>query len=622
MIESSISNEMGTGKLGEFLLKNSVFSNFSRTHLAKLILQIKCHQINKDQILIQKDAAADYLFLIYSGSFKIINESNPQIIKDGFLGIETAVGLDTYKNSIIAIENSELIRISKKSINQLISSNPDALKTFFRAFHDNDDDDKKIETLIKVHKDKDTPFPYKLVIGWVSTMVLPLIMFYVANLLHFKSSVAYFLSIICLTILLWIFQLLPVFVPPLLSILLLILLNVAPPSIALSGFASGTFFMCMSVFLIGGVMISSGLTYRLMLMVLRLVPPSRFWYSFCLFIIGIILTPVVPSPTARVTMLIPFLVELMDIAKDEQDNLISTQFVLATLQGVGLVGTIFLTGDPFNLILFGMFDQQNQYTFQWLYWLYASSFAGIILLISYFILLGLFFRKAGKINISRNTINEQVKILGPLSSAEWGALMGICTLAIGIMSASIHKMDIPWLTLSIIVGLMIVGTVNADEMRSRIDWTTLIFIGTITAWVPVVSSSGLNDVITENIGWVGQYMQNNIYIFILLLFGLMMIVRIFLLPGTTAILFYTALSPIALTAGISEWFLAFIIRLISECFILPYQYTNYVLIRDDLAYRGLKYNNNRIIMFNIIMVFVRLGAIFASLPFWKYLNII
>ena len=66
----------------------------------------------------------------------------------------------------------------------------------------------------------------------------------------------------------WIFRLVPEYVPAIFIILATILLGLAPQQIILSGFRSDSFFLALSVFGIGAVIVKSRIFYRVSLFLL------------------------------------------------------------------------------------------------------------------------------------------------------------------------------------------------------------------------------------------------------------------------------------------------------------------------------------------------------------------
>ena len=86
--------------------------------------------------------------------------------------------------------------------------------------------------------------------GWLLALTLPPLVWYVLGLHAQPGDIRYFLAILTCTVVLWLFNLVPAFVPPLFSLLAIILFDVASPAVAAAGFSSTGFFMLLSIFAI------------------------------------------------------------------------------------------------------------------------------------------------------------------------------------------------------------------------------------------------------------------------------------------------------------------------------------------------------------------------------------
>ncbi|MBF0258817.1 MAG: anion permease [Desulfamplus sp.] len=619
----------------DILLSDPIMKKASSSDLAHMLMHVEYRHVKKDEILIRENNLADKVFLIESGAFKFLRQGSQTEIErrkidpvsGGYLGQEAVLGAEVYNLSIIASEPSDVIVIPARDLMHIANTSPEIKNHFFESYTNRDPATPGKITREKGFSDteeKHDSFPLKETLGWIITLLGTLGIWIAASRFGLEKNTAYYIAIIASAVFMWIFNIVPAFAPPLFVVLMVILLDIVPPDIAVSGFASGSFFMLLSVFGVGAVMVVSGLTFRLSLLILNLVPSSSFWYSVSLFCSGLILTPVVPSQGARTAIISPFLVDLMGASEPREKDILGANFVNSTLGGVGLMASVFLTGKPANLIVLGLFDYQTQFAFQWLNWLFAASFTGILMLSMFFAISWVIFKDARNFKISRNIISKQLKVLGPVSSLEWTALGSIAILVVGILFTSVHKIDIPWMSFAILTVLILFGFIGKNEIKSHIDWTTLIFVGAIIAWLPVMSQTGLDKLVANNLGWLGDYMKTSLPLFIGLLCAVIVIVRLFLPEPITVILFVTALFPLANSAGISPWIVGFIILTMAEAYIFSYQCGYFIQLKEILGSNSLEslYDERRIIVFNILMIIGRVLAIYASIPFWRYMNII
>ena len=66
----------------------------------------------------------------------------------------------------------------------------------------------------------------------------------------------------------------------------------------------------MSIFVLSTVVVSPGLIYRISLILLKYIPQSNFLYNLMVTLIGLFLTPIMPSTNGRVGLTTPLLTDL------------------------------------------------------------------------------------------------------------------------------------------------------------------------------------------------------------------------------------------------------------------------------------------------------------------------
>lgn len=605
----------------DLLLREPVFGLLTAEDRARLLLHIGVRTLAPGQTLIDEASAPTHVFVIQSGELEIKRNQLASSRQSGFVGEELALGARSYTTTVVAIKPSTVYMIPVRTLAGLVDAHPSLKTLLFDSYAHPEG------TAVAVIEPKPVlpvaRFGMQM-LGWLLAMLGPLLVWKICSGLGLNKDAAYFLAIVCSAVAMWVFNLVPAFLPPLFSVLATILFDIAPPQVAVAGFASNGFFMLLSIFAIGALMVMSGLTYRISLHILKLVPASPFWYNISLFLYGLILTPVIPSQLGRTTIVLPFLSTLIETAGGKKNDPAVAQFIVSAMAGVALAASIFLTGKPANLIIFGLFDTQTQFAFAWLQWFYAASFTGVVLVFLYLLMLTFLFDTKQQFGIPKHVILSQMRTLGPVSTIEWSALIAIGLLIGGILTASLHKVDIAWMSMTILVTLLLFGSIQKDDISKRVDWTILIFIASIVAWVPIMRLTGLDRLVFGSFSWVGIYMKTQLPLFILALSFAIILIRLALPEMVTEILLVTLLLPLANLAGVSPWLIGFIILTMCETYIFPYQAPYHIQLKNQLAALGQDalYDERKVIRFNIVLTLARVAAIYASLPFWKYLDIL
>ncbi len=612
----------------DILLREPVFGLIGAQDQARFLLNVGLRVLADGETLFDETSTASHVFLIRSGELRMEKDQTSVSRRSGFLGEELVLGATAYKSTVVAKAPSVVYQIPVAALSAL-AANYDAIKTLlFNAYSDYDGEKAPVRAKTAGGNAPAAAAPVERfgiqMLGWLITIVGPLLVWKGCAALGLNKDAAYFLAIVSSAVSMWLFNLVPAFLPPLFSVLATILFDIAPPQVALAGFASNGFFMLLSIFSIGALMVMSGLTYRISLYILKLVPASPLWYNISLFMYGLMMTPVIPSQLGRTTIVLPFLSTLIDTAGGRKNDQAVSQFIVSAMAGVGLGASLFLTGKPANLIIFGLFDTQTQFAFAWLQWLYAASFTGLVLVILYLLMTVFLFKNKNQFGIPKHVIHSQTRALGPITGIEWSALVAIVLLVGGILGASVHKVEIAWMSMTILVVLLLFGSIHKDDISRRVDWTILIFIASIVAWVPIMRLTGIEKLVFSSFSWVGIYMKTQLPLFVLALCAAIVVIRFALPEMVTEILLVTLLLPLANLAGVSPWLIGFIILTMCEAYIFPYQAPYHIQLKNQLALlqQDALYDEKKVIRFNIMLTLVRVLAIYASLPFWKYLDIL
>lgn len=610
----------------EELLQYPVFRKCSKVEVARLMNFAVRRSVPAGEVLFQQGDEPGMSYWIETGEVALLRNGQKLATRSGgFIGFEGLVGCKSYTETAAATRETTLIGFPVGSLEGLARHENTILKQFFQTYQGRlEPVDVHLATSFSGEDGAGKTVAWTSIFSWLLVSVLPLLLCFAGFQLGFDAKIVLFSSIICVSVLLWVFDLVPAFVPPLFSILLIILFDVAPPKVALSGYSSGTFFMCISIFGISALMIKSGLAYRLALNLLLLIPAKRSWYGFVLFFLGGLLSLVVPSRNGRVSIVGPFLIEILGMIKAKQNDLRATQFITSSLYGATLLGPVFMTGNSLNLILYGMFDEQTRYNYQWFFWLLAASVPGVLLFCAFIFLSEHYFRSAEPALIPRNMMREQKKIIGPMSSLEIVTFITIIALLTLVPSLKYHKIEIPWLFMTISMVLLLIGTIGQKEFRSEIDWPLLIFIGAVLAWAPVISAIGLDSVISRSLSGVAVLIKDHFYWFIGLFCGAIMLVRLVLPITAATVIIGTVSMPIVMDAGLSPWPVAFIILTMVEATLFPYQDQLRLQLDGAMAQQGLTgvADESRFFSFDMMMIVVRIAVIYASIPFWQNLDII
>ena len=599
-----------------------LFSQSSKRVLARLLPATRERSAKAGDVLFEAGHDADCLYYIQHGEIRLhAGEHCVQIVGSGdFVGEEAALQTKHYLSTARCQTDVQLLCFPAQAIQGFLNEQRGLQSKFYASLINHCTDKQHPFELIDEHETKKTKAESSAV-GWLFAIIIPVLVYYATQQAGLSWAAVNFLAVFSSAVVMWVFRLVPEYIPALFIVTAVIVLGLVPTNIILAGYSSGSFFMALSVFAIGAVLVQSGLTYRLALNILRITPNSSFGYQISMFFIGIMLTPVLPSANGRAGLIAPLLIEMVDVLGFKRGGAGATRMAAAAFAGISLFSAIFMTAKTINFALFGMLPEQVKDQFTWGYWVYAALIAFVVLFMGYLTVSAIVFRHAEKISLPRSLLRSQLYMLGPMQSAEWVALGGIVLFIVGVMTASVHKIQPPWIGLVILYCLLTLGSISKKGFRQDIDWPFLLMLGGFVGLVKTMSYLQVDVWFAQHFLWIGNFMNSDFNLFILMLGVTIYIIRL-VMPNNAAIILVSSIfMPIAINHGINPWIIAFIVLMLSDGWFMPYQCSYYLAFASKTA-RSKVFNSRGLLIFNGWNNLLRFAAVYASVPFWRSLGLL
>lgn len=215
----------------------------------------------------------------------------------------------------------------------------------------------------------------------------------------------------------------------------------------------------------------------------------------------------------------------------------------------GFTAPFVLTGSYTNVMAYGLVSKSEPVS--WLEWfLYALPGFVIFSAVMIAVLLRMFGRTTAPRPISPEVLDEQLRLLGPLSRVEGMTLAAVIG-CIGLMILQpVHGVDSTWIMLGGFALLIISGVLDQRTLTSGIDWTFLLFLGVAFSFSAAVDQLGIatamSGFLKEYIGWVAASPVLFLTAVVLISFIVTLVIR----DDPAVILLLTALLPIGSELGI------------------------------------------------------------------------
>lgn len=620
--------ETGSPDVLDTLLADPLFGQCSYHSLARLLPQTSVIRLGHSQALFQAGELADMFYLLVSGGIRLTLPSGRRLeLAHARCGEESGTETLHYLSSAQATQESTLLCIPRTALAPLVAANP-TLKTdlllSLSSHLAGEPMCRERPSGLCVESRAPAVSPIRLT-GWLLTLLTPLLILFfqtsIEQSLGLGASGIIFLAIFSATVAMWVFSLLDDYIPGLFAVLAMLVTGLVPAPVILSGFASDGFMMAMSTLALSVVIVSSGLSYRGMLLLLRNLPNGQIWQNLGIFLAGALLTPVIPTANGRTALVAPFLSDMVDSLRLATKGPAATRLAVMCFGGVSLLSATVMTSKSVNFVVYGLLPPQDQDHFQWLTWLFSALVALVVLSLIYSLGAMLWFRNREKAVVPKNLVASQLSLLGPMKSREWAALAALGFVVVSIVTSSLHKIQPPWLVLTVLLALLCFGTLRKKEFNQQVDWTFLLYLSGITGIVSAFNHLGLAKTLGAALSSVGVLLQGNFEGFVLLLFVLISVIRLAVPINATIVILAAVLMPLAEMNAINPWVIGFVILMFSEMWFLPYQCSYYLQLRG-LNQTRLIYDEGGFLRFNAVMNLARLAAVYLSLPFWRTLGLL
>lgn len=604
------------------LLNDKVLGPCNNQSLARLLPKVMQRSFQAGEQICKANHDADYFYLVLNGVVRLTSPQGQVIdISAGHFGEEAASDAAFFLCDAHSVSAVDVLCIPRAAMASLVEANPRLKTDLFFSMTGRFSGKELVRHAASEKKAVVAHTKLVDVIGWILTLACPLLILEFGEQWHLSSKAIMFSAIFSSTVIMWAFSLVDDYIPSLFALLVILVTGLVPAGVILSGFSSDGFLMALSTLGLGTVVVTSGLGYRFILWMLRRLPNSQFWHNIGLFVTGSIITPIIPTANGRIAIVAPFYLDMAESLSLRSRGAAATRLAISCFGGISLFSAVFITSKSVNFAVFGLLSPQGQDKFQFLTWCMAASVAGLTLVALNGIVAYLMFRNDERAHLPKEVVEQQLALLGNIKKREWAAIAGIAFMVVGIVTSSIHRVQPPWLGFTMFFCLLLGGSLDKKELKEKVDWTFLLYMSGITGIVASFNYLGLDKDLGATLQSLGSYMRTDFELFVLLLFVLVNVIRIVVPINAAVVILATVLMPLADINGVNAWVVGFIVLMFAEVWFLPFQCSYYLPLQELNRKHGL-YSEKSFLLFNALLNFARLGAVYASLPYWKMLGIL
>jgi len=298
------------------------------------------------------------------------------------------------------------------------------------------------------------------------------------------------------------------------------------PAVALTGFASPSFWILVCVLYYGCAMQKTGLAQRLSYYVLSLFPGTYGGINFAFFVIGLVLAMGIPSMTVRTAIMVPIAWALVQSLGLRPRSRGSALIMVTTVEMAVIPGTVVLYGSLFGPFVDSVFKAKN-FPLVWLEFSEVMAVPTLVLCGLILLLNPLVMRPEEKLRADSSFVKEKLRAMGAVTRGEWVTAAVVVLSIVFWATDRIHNQPSFLVGMFGMAALAVAGVLRDEDIGGGVSWTMLIFIGGIFGMSTMIQEYKITDWLTGYFLPVAQGLAGNTLLILLVMAVAFLILRFF-----------------------------------------------------------------------------------------------
>ncbi|SDF29666.1 DASS family sodium-coupled anion symporter [Sporomusa acidovorans] len=279
--------------------------------------------------------------------------------------------------------------------------------------------------------------------------------------------------------------------------------------IALGAFGETTPWLVFTAFIIGQCFVETGLGKRIAYFLIDQFGKSSLRLGYISTVTDLILSPAIPSNTARTGGLVYPIFQSLAITLDSRPDCnprrIGAFLMVLLYQNSLITGTMFITAGAIMPMMIKLTNTIMHADISWIDWALAMSVPGAIcLLLVPYLVYRIFPPELTAVN-SKAIAEAGYKELGPMSRREKILSVLFVLAVIGWATGTITKIESTTVALSLLSLSLLTGVISWEKVLAcRNAWSTFIWYGGI-----ISLANGLNH--TKFFVWLGDVLEQHLH---------------------------------------------------------------------------------------------------------------
>lgn len=418
----------------------------------------------------------------------------------------------------------------------------------------------------------------------------------------------------------WIFEVIPDYITATLMCTLWVAFKVVPFTTAFASFAGDTVWLLIPALAMGVAVNKSGLLKRVALVIMSFFPGTFKGQTLALLSAGMIITPLIPSATAKVAIVAPFAKSISETMGYEKKSCGAGGIFASMFIGVGVLYPLFLSASYLCYLIRGALPKAVQEQFTWTTWLMSIFPWGLIVLIGSYFALQLLYKPKNEKVLPPDFIKQQIIDLGPMAKKEKITMVILIVSLLLWMTERVHGISAALVALFAFCALVGFKVFDRQDFRSEMPWDIIVFIGGIINLASVIPYLKIDTWIATLVGPYIALLMSNMYVFVIVAATGLYLMRFILVSQTaTVTILVVMIIPFAAQAGVNPWVPAIITMVSVNIWNAIYQNTTFLAAFYSA---GEMVSFKQMVPLSITYMGLSLVGLLVCVPLWKVLGLI
>lgn len=432
--------------------------------------------------------------------------------------------------------------------------------------------------------------------------------------LSFQGKAA--LAILFLSVVWWIFKVLPDYMTAMLMGILFMLLSDVPMTTACSAFSGSTWWLLFSAFGLSLGVSKCGILKRISHKMLELFPNTFLGQVIGLLTVGFVSAPFIPSMSAKAAILAPLSLGISDSMGFTRKSKPASGLFLAMLTGLRSPGPLFISASVIGYALQAQYSAEINEHFTTVTWFLAVLPWFLTTTAATLLFIWMMYRPSNRELTTAQQTNAHPQEFPPMSRDEKiMAVLLTATLLLWV-TEPLHGQPAHNIALASLFLMLVSKVISPAEFRANMYWENMIFIGFIMGIAPTFTAVGIDTWIVSVFMPVFSYFSSNTLLFILCVAVITILLRFIIVSEIAYInIVFVFLTPLAERFGINPWVVGITIyAVVSPWFFL---YQNPVYMTACQGTNAGMIEHKTAASFCIIYLLICIASLVLSVPYWK-----